>query len=279
MHILMRHVLVFLSLLVIPFALPAASLPEPLNVPGGIALEPVEARDGAPPEVSFADGRVAVVEDGEDLIAVVGVPLDTQPGEQWLDMRWPDGVHARQSFTVGPKDYDTQYLTITDERKVEPLAEDLARIYKEQAITEEALSTWTPQPPYFAFSRPVEGPISSVYGLRRFYNNQPRSPHSGLDIAAAKGTPIRAPAAATVMHTGEFFFSGNVVYLSHGQSLTTMYAHMTEIKVEKGQHVHKGEVIGTIGQTGRVTGPHLHWGVYLNGTPVDPTLFLSETPP
>src|SRR5680860_1524384 len=132
--------LVFLSLLVIPFALPAASLPEPLNVPGGIALEPVEARDGAPPEVSFADGRVAVVEDGEDLIAVVGVPLDTQPGEQWLDMRWPDGVHARQSFTVGPKDYDTQYLTITDERKVEPLAEDLERIYKEQAITEEALS-------------------------------------------------------------------------------------------------------------------------------------------
>ncbi|MBA2490560.1 MAG: peptidoglycan DD-metalloendopeptidase family protein [Gammaproteobacteria bacterium] len=279
MYILTRHVLLLLSLLVIPFALPAANLPEALNVPGGVALESVEARDRVPPEVSFADGRVAVVEDGEDLIAVVGIPLDTQPGEQWLDMRWPNGVHARQSFMVEPKNYETQYLTITDERKVEPLAEDLERIYREQAITSEVLATWTPRSPDFAFSSPVEGPISSVYGLRRFYNNQPRSPHSGLDIAAAKGTPIRAPAAATVIHTGEFFFSGNVVYLSHGQGLTTMYAHMTEIKVEKGQQVSKGDVIGTIGQTGRVTGPHLHWGVYLNSTPVDPTLFLGETPP
>ncbi|MGH8503780.1 MAG: peptidoglycan DD-metalloendopeptidase family protein [Gammaproteobacteria bacterium] len=273
----MRHLL--LSLLVMPFALQAVNLPEAQNVPGGVALEPVESRDGAPPDVTFAAGRVAVVEDESSLTAVVGIPLDTPPGEQWLDLRWPDGVRARQSFSVEPKDYETQYLTITNERKVEPLAADLERIYREQAITKKVLATWAPQPPDFAFLRPVEGPISSVYGLRRFYNNQPRSPHSGLDIAAAKGTPIRAPADATVLHTGDFFFSGNVVYLGHGQGLTTMYAHMNEIRVDKGQRVKKGDIIGTIGQTGRVTGPHLHWGVYLNGTPVDPGLFLSEAPP
>lgn len=266
----------FLLLLLMPLTLGAVTLPEELRVPGGIALTAVDPMHGQAPTVTFDGARVAVMEGDDQLTAVVGVPLTAETGEQWLDLRWPTGERARQNFTIGRKDYETQYLVIEDQRKVDPLAEDLERIYKEQAIAQRLLATWTDRAPDFGLVRPVDGPISSVYGLRRYYNNEPRSPHSGLDIAATAGTPIRAPAGATVLYTGEFFFNGNVVYLGHGQGLITMYCHMNDIQVEKGQRVNKGEIIGTVGVTGRATGPHLHWGVYLNGTPVDPDLFLVD---
>jgi murein DD-endopeptidase MepM/ murein hydrolase activator NlpD len=263
-------------LLLLPLTIEAATLPEELRVPGGVALTTVDAINGQAPRVIFNKARVAVVEDDGQLTAVVGVPLTAETGEQWLDLHWPTGEHARQGFTIEPKDYETQFLVIEDQRKVDPPVEDLERIYKEQAIAQRLLTTWNDQAPNFAFARPVDGPISSVYGLRRFYNNEPRSPHSGVDIAAATGTPIRAPTDATVLYTGDFFFNGNIVYLGHGQGLITMYCHMDEIQVKQNQAINKGDVIGTVGATGRVTGPHLHWGVYLNGTPVDPNLFLTQ---
>ncbi len=271
----------FLALFVVlmPLSLSAMILPAERTVPGGIALVPLKTLHDAVPTVTFNGSRVAVVEGSEGLTAVVGIPLWAETGKQWLDIRWPSGERARQSFTVSSKDYETQYITLKDERKVDPLPEDLERISRENAVTGQVLSTWNEQPPDFTLTYPVEGPISSVYGLRRFFNNQPRSPHSGLDIAAAKGTPIRAPADGTVLYTGDFFFNGKVVYLGHGQSLITMYCHMDRINVEPGEHIERGEVIGQVGATGRVTGPHLHWGVYLNGTPVDPGLFVAQERP
>lgn len=268
----------FLLLLLMPLVLQAATLPEELVVPGGIALVGVEALQGAAPQVTFNDARVAVVENDDAWIAVVGIPLTTPTGKQWLDLQWPSGARARQSFTVGSKAYEAQYITLKDTRQVNPPAEDLARIAREQTITQQVLATWSEQAPDFSFVRPVEGPVSSVYGLRRFFNNEPRNPHSGLDIAAPEGTPIRAPATGKVLHTGDFFFNGKLVYIDHGQGLITMYCHMDSIGVEPGQRVAQGDVIGTVGATGRATGPHLHWGVYLNGTPVDPSLFTRPDP-
>jgi murein DD-endopeptidase MepM/ murein hydrolase activator NlpD len=198
--------------LLVPLNLYALELPEELKVPGGIALVSGKSLHDAAPTVTFGGTRVAVLGDGDTWTAVVGIPLATEVGDQSLNIRWPSGERARQTFTVSAKDYETQYITLTNERQVNPSLEDLERINRETAITQKVLSTWSPSTPQFDLERPVQGPISSVYGLRRFFNNEPRSPHSGLDIAAAKGTPIRAPADGTVLHTGDFFFSGNMVY-------------------------------------------------------------------
>jgi murein DD-endopeptidase MepM/ murein hydrolase activator NlpD len=129
------------------------------------------------------------------------------------------------------------------------------------------------------FIQPVNGVISGSYGKRRVFNGQPRRPHSGMDIAAPKGVPVVSPAHGTVIESGDFFFSGNLVYIHHGQGLISLYAHLDETRVSTGDRVSKGQVIGTVGATGRVTGPHLHWSVGLNGSWVDPALFISASSP
>lgn len=152
----------------------------------------------------------------------------------------------------------------------------MKRILSEKKRKTAAKKNWLDHPTHADFLVPVEGRISSIFGLRRFFNNQARRPHSGLDIASPQGTPIKAVAAGTVIELGNFFFSGNMVYLDHGQGLITLYAHMHTINVKLGDKVSKGQVIGTVGETGRVTGPHLHLAVIANQTLVDPLLFLPQ---
>ncbi|MGR9053889.1 MAG: M23 family metallopeptidase [Gammaproteobacteria bacterium] len=181
------------------------------------------------------------------------------------------------SFIVADKAYPAQYITLANDRMVHPNADDLKRIESDKVSIEQALLTWTEQAAVATdFVPPVDGQLSSLFGLKRFFNNEPKDPHSGLDIAAPAGTPIKAPAQARVINTGSYYYNGNTVFLDHGQGLITGYFHMSAIKVKTGQLLEQGDIIGSVGATGRVTGPHLHWNVYLNHVKVDPALFIAD---
>jgi murein DD-endopeptidase MepM/ murein hydrolase activator NlpD len=187
------------------------------------------------------------------------------------------GNPARYTFVVRDKHYPAQHLTIKEKRYVEPSATELKRIEREGAIIARAFATWNElDTPPLGFAAPAVGRLSSGFGLRRIFNGQPRAPHSGLDIAAPQGTPVRAPAAGSVIETGDYFFNGNTVFLDHGQGLISMYNHLHTIAVAPGERVAPGDVLGTIGMTGRVTGAHLHWTVSLNNARIDPALLLTD---
>ena len=252
-------------------ALPAAPLPQAEPVPGGVAVVALGRVGGEAPRAYFNGERVMVLRDERRWLAVVGIPLDAKPGTYALRAKG-----RSLSFAVRDKQYAVQRGTIKNKRKVDPTKLDLKRIRRESRIIHAALAAWHARASVpLRFDLPVLGPVSSSFGLRRVFNGEPRAPHSGIDIAVPAGTPIRAPAPGRVAAVGDFFFDGNMVMIDHGQGLVTMYAHMEKILVKRGQRVARGEVIGLVGQTGRASGPHLHWGVSLNDARVDPTLFLS----
>lgn len=265
-----------LILFIVPFVVWANNLPETLPVPGGIVQINVGNTDQPPPKVYFDQQRVLVTAKANSYIALVGIPLSINPGQHRIQVI-KDGKESVVSFTIVEKDYPAQYLTIKNKRMVNPNPDDLKRIQADSIPISKALNTWTEQQSIdTAFIPPVDGRLSSLFGLKRFFNNQPKNPHSGLDIAAPAGTPIQAPAPAKVIDTGNYYYNGNSVFLDHGQGLITGYFHMTKINVVPGQQLKQGDLLGTVGNTGRVTGPHLHWNVYLNHTKVDPALFIAQ---
>jgi murein DD-endopeptidase MepM/ murein hydrolase activator NlpD len=240
-------------------------------VPGGIAIIKLEPGNdagyrfqGKPVLVTAIDGKPG---------ALVGLPLSLEPGEYFIERRSANQVF-KKFFKVKQKQYSTQHITITDDRKVNPYASDMERILAEKKRQQKAANHYSLVDVDVNLLVPVEGIRSGSFGKRRIFNGQKRRPHSGMDIAADQGTPVRAPSAGRVIELGDFFFSGKLIYIEHGQGMVSLFAHLSEINVSLGDQVAKGQIIGRVGATGRVTGPHLHWSLGLNGNWIDPALFL-----
>ena len=233
-----------------------------VDVGGVLALPlPDDAQD------ALYAGEPALVVDGH---AIVGVPADAEAGRREIVVRTPAGEHS-MPFTVVAHDFPEERLTIANPRMVNPEPADLERHARERVIQDAAYALRTPpRDDLVPFLQPAEGRISGEFGFRRILNGQPRARHSGLDIAAPTGTPIVAPAPATVAAVGDYFFNGKTVLLDHGGGLVTMYCHLHRIDVAEGEQVRRGAVFAAIGATGRATGPHLHWTVSLAGVRVDP---------
>ncbi|HYP83991.1 peptidoglycan DD-metalloendopeptidase family protein [Variovorax sp.] len=249
--------------------------PQPLAVPGGVARVALGPAPERPRARTAQDVPLLVVGDMIAWTALVGIPLSAQTGASHIEVQGSAAEPARRlAFRIAPKKYREQQLKVPP-RTVDLSAEDMARYERERDHQKEVMATWTPPPAGpLQLAVPVPGRRSSSFGLRRVFNGQPRNPHSGMDIAAATGTPVHAPLDGQVIDTGDYFFNGNTVWMDHGGGLLTMYCHLSRIDVRTGDRLATGQVLGQVGATGRVTGPHLHWGVMLNRTMVDPALFI-----
>lgn len=265
----------FALALLLCFALPVHAegfLTRLLNkpVPGGVAV--IGLGDGTEaPSVRYEGKPVLVVrEEGQRWIAIVGLPLTVKPGQQQLEVNG-----TARTFSVGAREYRAQHITLKNKRQVNPNPADLERIQRELDEQTQAYQQFSArQPSNLLFDKPVDGALSSPFGLRRFFNGEERNPHSGLDFAVPAGTPIKSPAAGKVILTGNYFFNGNTVFVDHGQGLISMFCHLSKIDVKVGDELARGAVLGKVGSTGRATGPHLHWNVSLNDARIDPSIFI-----
>ena len=244
-------------------------------VPGGAFALPLGAAPERP-RANLGGVPVLVIGVAAGWTAVIGLALSTPPGPAMLLVEHEAGLAPlRLRFTVAPKRYAEQRLRVAP-GQVDLSPEDQARHERERAHQAEVIATISAPPAGPLRMRPpVDGVRSSSFGLRRVFNGQARNPHSGMDIAAAAGTPVHAPALARVLDTGDYFFNGRTVWLDHGGGWLSMVCHLSRIDVEAGDMLAAGRVLGAVGATGRATGPHLHWGVCLNRAMVDPACFLA----
>jgi hypothetical protein len=247
---------------------------------GELSLIRIHVESGEPPLVTWMGEKVHLVSNPEktDWIGFLGVDLTAGPGRKNVVVKMSDsGPEQRLDMEIREKDYGVRNLTLP-QNMVDLDAETLARVRKESAVT-NALWEAEPSTPFWkgAFIKPIPGEVIGPFGRRSVINDQPRSPHTGVDLRGKKGTPIKAINDGRVVLTGDHFFSGLSVVIDHGGGIQSMYFHMDKIQVQKGEIVEKGAVIGSVGSTGRATGPHLHWGVRVNGARIDPSQLVDES--
>ncbi len=245
-------------------------------VPGGVAVVDLGPATQAP-KATYQGKPVLVVKDQDARwLAIVGIPLNIKAGTQ----QHITSVNRTLAFTVGSKTYPEQHITLKNQRQVNPNPDDLKRIEQELDVQMRAYRSFSAgTPSNLLLDKPVDGPLSSKFGVRRFFNGEERNPHAGLDFAVPAGTPIKSPAAGKVILIGNYFFNGNTVFVDHGQGFISMFCHMSKVDVKVGDAVPRGGVVGRVGSTGRATGPHMHWNISLNDARVDPAIFINAFQP
>lgn len=236
------------------------------------------ARGEAPPGTRLVldDRPVRVAPDGR---FILGFGRDA-PVTMSLAATFPNGRTTTEKITLERRDYQIQRINGLPPQMVTPdpalmarIKAELAKVHGVRTIDSDQLAFETP------LAWPVTGPISGVYGSQRILNGEPRASHLGVDIAAPAGTPIKADAAGTVtLAEHDLYFTGGTVIIDHGYGLSTIYQHMSRLDVTVGQHVEQGDLVGAVGATGRVTGPHLHWGMNWYDVAIDPQLLVGPMP-
>ena len=252
---------------------------------GGTLLVQIDCRRmpaaGSVPNVSFGDQVVYLFPypgQAKGVYAgLVGIPLAVRPGPAALTVAWGDGAQRGSetvAFVIQPGTYGEETLTV-DPRHVRPSPKDLERIRREQAELKQIYASgnrsrlWQGE-----FQVPVPGEMNGTFGTRRLFNGELQSHHTGMDFRAQTGDPIYAAGAGVVQLSKDLFYSGNAVVIDHGAGVFTSYSHLSRIDVKVGQRIERGQAVGLAGATGRVTGPHLHWGVKVNSVNVNPLTFI-----
>ena len=278
----MRHSYVILiSLLTISCAgLPytysdkICDFPESNPYPGGLINHTLVAKTNISEKDINVEGLkfLSCKENNEIRNVLVPIPLSKKEGDEINILSEGKIVY---SVKLQNKFYRESRITIQNQNLVTPPKSMQERISKEYSRGQAAINTFTNfQSLKKNMGLPVDGIISSEFGVRRFINGLPRNRHIGLDIAAAEGTAVYSPSKGKVILTGDFFYKGNVIYLDHGNGLISSFSHLNSISVEQDQIIQTGDILGYVGSTGRVTGPHLHWEVSLMGVPINPEIFL-----
>lgn len=244
---------------------------------GGVASVLVDEEDGGPPQLTWMGRKVFLVRQGEGKRwrGFLGVDLKTGPGVYELGVKDPlTGQEETIEVKVMSKDYGLRHLTLPREM-VDLDAATLERV-KEESRVMGTIWEAPPSAPLWSgpFARPLEGEVIGLFGVGSIINGQPRAPHSGVDLAAAPGLPVAAIHSGIVALIADHFFTGLSVVVDHGGGIQSMYFHLDHIAVGRGRRVTRGEVLGLAGATGRATGPHLHFGVRINGARVDPMEFI-----
>ena len=252
-----------------------STLPQDSRRAGGIAVLAISTQVTA---AHFQQQPVALVEHAGQRYAVVGLPLDLPVGEHSVSLYQPENSVEQRTIVVQDYAYKSQHITIKDQSKVTPNPAQLERYAREATEQKAAYQVFSPALTHTfpSFIKPTAGRYSSPFGFKRFFNGEPRAPHAGLDIAASTGQQVMAPAAGTVIQTGDYFFNGQTVMIDHGQGIISMLCHLSRIDVQIGDRIAQGHIIGLVGATGRATGAHLHWTLSLNDARVDPRLVLGE---
>lgn len=228
---------------------------------------PFKSKNG---KATFRDREYNGYITGGILNVLVGVDLETEPGEYAVDYKFDDGEQRSFTVEVVAREFGKESLKVA--AKYTDLDEKtLERVTKETALLDEVWATSTEQRLWkSSFLKPALGALGSPFGLRRVFNDEPRSPHSGLDIKAMAGAAVYSSNYGKVVVARDLFFTGNTIVIDHGQSIYTIYAHLSRMDVKEGDNVERAQEIGLVGATGRVTGPHLHWATKVGGARVDP---------
>jgi Peptidase family M23 len=268
-----------------PQAGPAVALSAAAVETGGTLLIQIDCRRMPSPirdlQVSLQEQRIRLFQhparDRGVYIGLIGVPLTAPAGQAVVSISWTSGTRQltrTEIFEIMPGEYGEERLKV-DPRHVRPSPKELERITREQEELKRVYASGGQSPLWQGgFRLPVPGELNGPFGTRRVFNGELKSHHTGVDFRAQTGDPVCAANSGVVRLAKDLFYSGNAVILDHGAGVFTSYSHLSRIDIKLGQKIHKGQVLGLAGATGRATGPHLHWGVKVNSVNVDPLAFI-----